>query len=55
MKPEFAPIDSGLWQWRDWFIAMANGNFWLLTPTPREFGPFSELGDAMAMVHQLVL
>jgi hypothetical protein len=54
MKPEFTSIDKDLWQWREWFIAMANGAFWLLSPVPREFGPFADFDDALGMVQELV-
>ncbi len=54
MGPEFAPIDNDLWQWREWFIALANGAFWVLTPVPREFGPFANFDEALAKVEQLV-
>ncbi len=54
MKAQFASVDQDLWQWRDWFIALAYGEFWLLTPTPREFGPFSNLDEALRTVDQLV-
>ena len=55
MKPEFASIDNDLWQWREWFIALASGRFWLLTPLPREFGPFEDFDAALNMVDELVL
>jgi hypothetical protein len=53
MQPDFASIDHGLWQWREWFIALAYDDFWILTPTPREFGPFSSFDDALAKVAEL--
>jgi len=53
MNPEFASIDNGLWQWHQWFIATANGTFWLLTPMPREFGPFESFDQALAKVQEL--
>lgn len=53
MNPSFASIDDDLWQWREWFIALANGVFWVLTPTPREFGPFASFDDALSKVHDL--
>jgi hypothetical protein len=55
MKPTFTSIDKGLWQWQEWFIATANGAFWLLTPEPQEFGPFADFDDALSMVHELVV
>jgi hypothetical protein len=54
MKAQFKNVDSDLWQWRDWFIAFAYGGFWLITPTPREFGPFEDLDAALRTVDQLV-
>lgn len=53
MNPEFATIDPDLWQWREWFIALANDTFWLLTPTPREFGPFESFDAALEKVQEL--
>jgi hypothetical protein len=53
MNPQFASIDDGLWQWREWFIALANDNFWVLTPTPREFGPFEAFEHAVEKVEEL--
>lgn len=54
MKTQFEKVESDLWQWRNWFIARAYGSFWLLTPTPREFGPFGDFDDAIKTVEQLV-
>jgi hypothetical protein len=54
MTVQFEKVESGLWQWRDWFIACAYGRFWLLTPTPREFGPFVDFDEAMNTVNKLV-
>lgn len=51
--PDFAAIDNGLWQWREWFIARAHDDFWLLTPAPREFGPFPTFDDALDKVSEL--
>jgi hypothetical protein len=55
MKPKFASIDNGLWQWREWFIALVNDGFWLLTPAPREFGPFPNFDEALVKAEQLWL
>lgn len=51
--PEFAYIDKDLWQWNDWFIAYANGGFWLLTSAAREFGPFGHFDDAYCQTRAL--
>ena len=53
MRPDFASIDTGLWQWHEWFIASANDAFWVLTPTPREFGPFASFDEAFEKVEEL--
>ena len=53
MNPQFASIDNDLWQWREWFIALANDAFWVLTPTPREFGPFASFNEAVEKVETL--
>ena len=53
MNPRFASIDTDLWQWREWFIALAHDAFWVLTPTPREFGPFASFDDALEKVEEL--
>ncbi|HEY4357401.1 MAG TPA: hypothetical protein VGN16_16745 [Acidobacteriaceae bacterium] len=54
MKAQFKNVDNELWQWRDWFIAFAYGGFWLITPAPRELGPFEDLDAALRTVDQLV-
>jgi hypothetical protein len=51
--PQFSSVDNDLWQWREWFIALANGAFWLLTPTPREFGPFDSFDEAIGKAEEL--
>ena len=53
MNPDFALIDPDLWQWREWFIALAHDAFWVLTPTPREFGPFLTYDQALEKVQDL--
>ena len=45
-SPEFTSIDNDLWQWNEWYIAYANGAFWLLTAAAREFGPFYSFEEA---------
>ncbi len=45
-RPLFEQIDANLWQWGDWFIACACGQFWLLTAAAREFGPFQHFDQA---------
>lgn len=44
--PLFEQVDADLWQWGDWFIARACGQFWLLTAAAREFGPFPQFEQA---------
>ncbi len=53
MNPTFASIDKELWQWGEWFIALAHDAFWVLTPTPREFGPFGSFEEAHEKVEEL--
>lgn len=53
MNPKFSLIDNELWQWREWFIALAHDAFWVLTPTPREFGPFDSYEQALEKVEEL--
>ncbi|HTV07810.1 MAG TPA: hypothetical protein VMD97_02040 [Candidatus Aquilonibacter sp.] len=54
MTPEFSCVDTDLWAWKDWWIAFAYGSFWLLTPLPREFGPFAYFDDAYRKVMELI-
>jgi hypothetical protein len=51
--PRFASVDTDLWRWNDWFIAYANGGFWLLTAAAREFGPFDDFDQAYSQTQHL--
>lgn len=51
--PEFKAIDDNLWYWNGWLIAFAYDVFWLLTPTPREFGPFATYDQVIEEVQYL--
>ena len=43
MNPDFALIDPDLWQWREWFIALAHDAFWVLTPHTARIWPLPNL------------
>ena len=54
MNTDFEEIAPGLWQWREWFIQRSRKVYWVLTPVPREFGPFSSFDDALYQVRKLL-
>lgn len=43
----FVQAGPDLFQWGDWFIALAYGRWWLLVSSGIEYGPFRHFDDAL--------
>jgi hypothetical protein len=43
----FVQVEANLFQWGDWFIALAYGRWWLLVSSGIDYGPFFNFNDAL--------